>query len=479
MDQTVNYRNGHRGRVRERFLKEGLSVFADYEILELLLFFAVPRRDTKGMAHALMHTFSSLYAVLTASEKELCAVDGIGKHTAEFLRSLLPFAEYVLKREERPPGFLKDDMLGPCFVSYFNANADASVGALLLNNRREPLRFLMLSDHGVGIERCAENLAPLVETAYSVNAPYVVLAYHKKEGIPYPSVIVMDAIAEVQNALNAVGLKLLEVVCVAGEQYNLLLGMMNGVLRYPTEERRKPSDVHVLPMCAVNAYVTAATRQAGQRNDAVDEIAASADSFEKFCELLRHFMAEESAKSEAKNLLSRYLTLEILLSVPYHTLTEKDGAAQNTALILGVIGEVYARARLERLIGLNRPIEDAETLGRLFSDLLGARREEVLALAILDEKKKITHVHFCAPGTVNATPVLYRSLVQAAVQHKAKYVAAAHNHPLGEIQPSTEDLATTGEMVRLFRGVNITFLEHFVVNDRDYLPIVKEYLSET
>ena len=79
---TKDFRLGHRERVRNRFVREGLAPFMDYEVLELLLFFVIQRRDTKSMAHALIHRFSSLGAVLRADVKELCEISGIGEsHT--------------------------------------------------------------------------------------------------------------------------------------------------------------------------------------------------------------------------------------------------------------------------------------------------------------------------------------------------------------------------------------------------------------
>ena len=88
--EKTNYKLGHRSRVKDSFLKHGVDAFYDYEILELLLFYTIPRRDTKGMAHALMHEFGTLEEVLTASEEALCRIDGIGPSTARFLRSILP-----------------------------------------------------------------------------------------------------------------------------------------------------------------------------------------------------------------------------------------------------------------------------------------------------------------------------------------------------------------------------------------------------
>lgn len=80
---------GHRSRVRQRFLTSGLESFQDHEVLELLLFYAVPRRDVNEMAHMLIDRFSSLQGVLDAPAEELCAIPGMGPKTANFL-NLIP-----------------------------------------------------------------------------------------------------------------------------------------------------------------------------------------------------------------------------------------------------------------------------------------------------------------------------------------------------------------------------------------------------
>lgn len=96
---------GHRGRVRQRFLTTGLHGFADHEVLELLLFYAVPRRDVNEMAHLLIHRFGSLAGVLDAPEEELCTIPGVGPHIAHFL-TLIPEIMVQMARQvsvdERP-----------------------------------------------------------------------------------------------------------------------------------------------------------------------------------------------------------------------------------------------------------------------------------------------------------------------------------------------------------------------------------------
>ena len=73
-----NIHQGHREKMRQRFLKSGLEGFADHEALELLLYYAIPRRDTNPIAHRLMERYGSLTAVLSAPAEDLKKVEGIG-----------------------------------------------------------------------------------------------------------------------------------------------------------------------------------------------------------------------------------------------------------------------------------------------------------------------------------------------------------------------------------------------------------------
>ena len=77
---------GHRQRLRERFEKAGFSGWHDYEILELVLAYCIPRRDTKPIARALLRKFKTVGKVLDADEKELRKIDGIGSRSAILLK---------------------------------------------------------------------------------------------------------------------------------------------------------------------------------------------------------------------------------------------------------------------------------------------------------------------------------------------------------------------------------------------------------
>lgn len=78
--------DGHRQRMRQQFLSHGPQSMADHELLELALFYAIPRRDTNETAHRLLEQFGSLDRVLTAPEQELEQVEGVGQNAAVLLR---------------------------------------------------------------------------------------------------------------------------------------------------------------------------------------------------------------------------------------------------------------------------------------------------------------------------------------------------------------------------------------------------------
>ena len=81
----MSVHDGHRQRLKERFCKEGLDNFDEHQVLELLLFYCIPRMDTNPIAHALLNRFGRLAQVLEAPVEELEKVPGIGHNAAVFL----------------------------------------------------------------------------------------------------------------------------------------------------------------------------------------------------------------------------------------------------------------------------------------------------------------------------------------------------------------------------------------------------------
>lgn len=128
---------GHRQRLRERFDRAGFDGFAAHEALELLLTFAIPRRDTKPMAYALLDRFGSLQGVLAAASADLCEVQGVGQSAATLIGMMLPLLRLYQQGalEKAPTLAVGDSMKRYC-------------QALMLGERYERLWVLALDPAG-------------------------------------------------------------------------------------------------------------------------------------------------------------------------------------------------------------------------------------------------------------------------------------------------------------------------------------------
>lgn len=136
----------HRERMRKRFLEHGLDNFADHEVLELLLFYAVPRGDVNPLAHRLLDEFGSLANVLEAETPDLCRVEGMGEKTAAFLHLLPPmFRRYQTSKIQ---GTIYDstDKIAEYLVKYYIGRPREQLSAVLLDNQCRLIRICDIAE---------------------------------------------------------------------------------------------------------------------------------------------------------------------------------------------------------------------------------------------------------------------------------------------------------------------------------------------
>jgi DNA repair protein RadC len=133
---------GHRARLRERFVGSGLPAFHDHEVLELLLGYAIPRRDVKAIAKSLLSEFHTLAAVFDASREDLVRIDGIGERAAVLIR-LIP---RLLERYQQ-------DRWGDTESISSTSDAVAYLRSLLSTEREEVFYLLALNSRNALIAR--------------------------------------------------------------------------------------------------------------------------------------------------------------------------------------------------------------------------------------------------------------------------------------------------------------------------------------
>ena len=130
----MSIHDGHRQRLKERFRREGLDNFDELYVLELLLFYCVPRMDTNPLAHRLLDSFGSLTAVLEASPEELEKVEGIGNNISTFLSLITQVGRYYQVKCSEPGDILRTiEQCGQYLVPYFYGRDNETVFMLCLD----------------------------------------------------------------------------------------------------------------------------------------------------------------------------------------------------------------------------------------------------------------------------------------------------------------------------------------------------------
>ena len=211
----MSVHEGHRQRLRERFLKEGLDNFTEIQVLELMLFYCIPRQDTNELAHALLKQFGSLSQVLETSPEELKTVKGIGDNTAFFL-SLVPAVGryYDVNRSMRCDEPLRTtDACGYYLLSQFKGRSKETVFLLCLDAKCKVLCCPMIGEGGVN--SAGVPVRRVVEVALGANATTVVLAHNHPSGIALPSHEDIATTRRIAAALSAVDVTLADHVVVA------------------------------------------------------------------------------------------------------------------------------------------------------------------------------------------------------------------------------------------------------------------------
>jgi DNA repair protein RadC len=209
---------GHRERMREKLLSRGTDALADYELLEMLLFFAFKRGDTKPLAKALINRFGSFAAVLSAPQQELLDTQGLGTHSVAAIKLAQASAVRLTRAEvmERPVLNNWDRLMG-----YLNA--------VLARERVEQFRVLFLDSRNRLLADEAQargtvNHTPVyprevVKRALELHATAIILVHNHPSGDPTPSRADLEMTREVREAARTLSIQLHDHVIVGNGRW--------------------------------------------------------------------------------------------------------------------------------------------------------------------------------------------------------------------------------------------------------------------
>lgn len=218
----ANEHSGHRDRLLERYLSEGLDGFPPHNVLELLLFYSVPRRDTNVLAHRLIEQFGSLVGVLNAAPEQLAQVEGIGMNAAVHLHLVADIARryYAEAITPLPNDAQREDLMryyGKKLVAACNGLPEETLYLVCLdNNLREISTDCISTGAPNAVQLPGRKIA---EVALRHHAPSILLAHNHPRGLAIPSQEDIAATLSLRDALRAISVDLIDHFIIAGSDY--------------------------------------------------------------------------------------------------------------------------------------------------------------------------------------------------------------------------------------------------------------------
>jgi DNA repair protein RadC len=205
---------GHRQRLRERFLRTKGRDLADYELIELLLFTAMPRRDVKPIAKALLKRFGSFSAVLGTNATELQKVDGIGEVAAVSLLAVRQAAERLLQDDVMNQPVLGNwqSLMDYCRVAMGHKTTEQF--RVLFLNRKNILIADELQQEGT-IDHTPVYPREVIKRALDLGASALILVHNHPSGDPTPSQSDIQMTRELQGAGEKLSISLHDHIVVS------------------------------------------------------------------------------------------------------------------------------------------------------------------------------------------------------------------------------------------------------------------------
>ena len=214
----MSIHDGHRQRLKNRFRREGLDRFDEIQVLELLLFYAIPQKDTNPLAHALLDHFGSLPQVLEAPAEELEKVPGVGNNVSTLLNLTTALSRYyMVKRAEQSTILTSSDQCGEYLMPFFVGRRNETVMLLCMDAK---CKVLGCKEVGEGsVNSASVPIRRIVELALGMNATTVVLAHNHPSGVAVPSGEDVQTTRRLAAALDAVDITLADHIVVADDDF--------------------------------------------------------------------------------------------------------------------------------------------------------------------------------------------------------------------------------------------------------------------
>ena len=211
--------SGHRARMRERYINDnGLDSFAEHEVLELLLFYCIPHKDTNETAHKMLSEYGALANLFDAHPRDISKRCGVSVNTAVLLSMVPQLAKrYYHSKWENKVRLVSSQLAGQYLIDMFAARNTEAFYILCLDAQRRLNSAALISEGTV--EEAPIYIRNIAQTALLHNAVNVILSHNHPGGSISASGADIEATRQIIRTFELLEINVLDHIVVAGSKY--------------------------------------------------------------------------------------------------------------------------------------------------------------------------------------------------------------------------------------------------------------------
>lgn len=208
-----NLHDGHRERMREKYLKFGEEAFSDHELIEMLLFYSVPRTNTNNTAHLLLDRFDSVEKLLSADIPSLQSIEGVGERSAMLVSLVGALNKRSKKKQISSKRRFSDlESVGNFFAERFSGSTKEIVAAMYLDSKMHLIDVTTVAEGSIG--EATFTPSRIVRNAIIKDASAVILAHNHPGGVAAASLTDKNISIVLESSLASVEIPLIEHIIV-------------------------------------------------------------------------------------------------------------------------------------------------------------------------------------------------------------------------------------------------------------------------
>lgn len=213
-----NLHSGHRKRIKEKFIKNGLDSFCEHEILELLLFYCYPMKDTNKIAHELINEYQSLANLLEAPVEDIVSKCKVTENVAVLISLILPINQrYQLVKWNKKVILDNSKKAGIFATSLFTGKTNENFYLICLDNNKQLIATPLVSEGTVN--ETSIYIRRVAELCFKFKAVYIFLSHNHPSGNLKESIEDVETTKLIFDALKPLGIVVLDHIIVSGYSY--------------------------------------------------------------------------------------------------------------------------------------------------------------------------------------------------------------------------------------------------------------------